>query len=204
MSPGERPREMSIWEILTACAAIGQLVVIGGGLVFAYLQVRGLRRQQEAELIRHIFEELNRDEIARALDFVYRDLSERLKQQAYAREIAEGRATVMTHPELAVMHLFNELGLLVHEKMVSENSIVPFIATPCMRAWDHLAPVVELMRRRYAHAYTPFESLVVRSRAIDLARINGRFRAETPQLRTHWEGTARDLIAKRILLPEDT
>lgn len=204
MSPGERPREMSIWEILTACAAIGQLVVIGGGLVFAYLQVRGLRRQQEAELIRHIFEELNRDEIARALDFVYRDLSERLKQQAYAREIAGGRATVMTHPELAVMHLFNELGLLVHEKMVSENSIVPFIATPCMRAWDHLAPVVELMRRRYPHAYTPFESLVVRSRAIDLARINGRFRAETPQLRTHWEGTARDLIAKRILLPEDT
>jgi hypothetical protein len=195
---------MSIWEILTACAAIGQLVVIGGGLVFAYLQVRGLRRQQEAELIRHIFEELNRDEIARALDFVYRDLSERLKQQAYAREIAGGRATVMTHPELAVMHLFNELGLLVHEKMVSENSIVPFIATPCMRAWDHLAPVVELMRRRYPHAYTPFESLVVRSRAIDLARINGRFRAETPQLRTHWEGTARDLIAKRILLPEDT
>jgi hypothetical protein len=88
--------------------------------------------------------------------------------------------------------------------MVSENSIVPFIATPCMRAWDHLAPVVELMRRRYPHAYTPFESLVVRSRAIDLARINGRFRAETPQLRTHWEGTARDLIAKRILLPEDT
>jgi hypothetical protein len=168
------------------------------------LQVRGLRRQQEAELIRHIFEELNRDEIARALDFVYRDLSERLKQQAYAREIAGGRATVMTHPELAVMHLFNELGLLVHEKMVSENSIVPFIATPCMRAWDHLAPVVELMRRRYPHAYTPFESLVVRSRAIDLARINGRFRAETPQLRTHWEGTARDLIAKRILLPEDT
>ncbi len=187
-----------------AYAAVGQLVVIAGGLVFAYLQVRGLRRQQEAELIQHIFEELNRDEIAAALDFVYNDLSERLHQPAYAREIAEGRATVMTHPELAVMHLFNELGLLVDEKMVSADSIVPFIASPCMRAWDHVAPVVELMRRRYPHAYTPFESLVVRSRAVDLARINARFRAQTPRLRTQWDGTARDLIAKRIPLGDDT
>ncbi|HEY2473831.1 MAG TPA: hypothetical protein VGI19_03425 [Candidatus Cybelea sp.] len=100
------------------------------------------------------------------------------------------------------MHFFNGLGLLVHSKMVSEGPIVSIVASPCMRAWERLAPVVELLRRRYPHAYTPFESLVVRSRAIDLTAINSRFRAETPLLQAQWEETARDLVNGRIKLPD--
>jgi hypothetical protein len=57
-----------------------------------------------------------------------------------------------------------------------------------------------MMRRRYPHAYTPFESLVVRSRAVDLSAIHARFRSETPRLRSEWESTARDLIERRISL----
>ena len=56
------------------------------------------------------------------------------------------------------------------------------------------------MRRRYPHAYTPFESLVARSRAVDLSAINARFRSETPRLRSEWESTARDLIDRGITL----
>jgi hypothetical protein len=96
------------------------------------------------------------------------------------------------------MHFFNGLGLLVHAKMVSEYPTVLIVASPCMRAWDRVAPVVELLRRRYPHAYTPFESLVVRSRAIDLAKIHDRFRLETPHLQEQWESTGRDLVEKRI------
>jgi hypothetical protein len=67
-----------------------------------------------------------------------------------------------------------------------------------MRVWDLVAPVIELLRRRYPHAYTPFESLVVRSRAIDFAKIHDRFRSETPHLHDQWETTGRDLVEKRI------
>ena len=194
---------MSVWEQLTAIAAFGQIIVIAVGAFIAYQQINRLRRQQEAEVIQRIFETLNEQRFAGALDFVYNDLELRMTEAAYVREIAEGRATAASHREFVVMHFFNGLGLLVHNKMVAEYPIVFIVASPCMRAWDRLAPVVELLRRRYPHAYTPFESLVVRSRAIDLAAINERFRTETPQLRAQWEATGRELADKRIHVRED-
>ncbi|MGC2128987.1 MAG: hypothetical protein WA629_02720 [Candidatus Aquilonibacter sp.] len=184
---------MSLWEQLLVIAAFGQVIVIGVGAIFAYLQIGGLRRQQEAQLIREIFATFNEPGFAGALDFVYNGLSKRLTEPAYVEQIAQGRATVETHRELIVLHFFNELGLLVHEKMVGERPIVFIVASPAMRAWEQLAPVIELMRRHFPHAYTPYESLVVRARAIDLSTINARFMAETPQLREQWESTARDL-----------
>ena len=72
-----------------------------------------------------------------------------------------------------------------------------------MASRDHLAPVIELMRRRFPHAYTPFESLVVRSGAVNLSAINARFQVETPGLRAQWEGTAHDLVNGRIRLLDD-
>ncbi len=190
--------DMSIWGKLLVLAAFGQVIVIGIGAAFAYLQIRGIRRQQEAELIRQIFATLNEPRFAAALDFVYNDLAKRLTEPSYVSEIAEGRATVDSHRELVVMHYFNGLGLLVHEKMVDEDPVVFIVASPVMRAWIQLAPVIELMRRRFAHAYTPFESLVVRARAIDLSAINSRFQADTPQLREQWQSTAHDLVEKRV------
>ncbi|MFY9665038.1 MAG: hypothetical protein WAL67_13355 [Candidatus Cybelea sp.] len=194
---------MSVWEQLTAAAAIGQIFVIALGAFFAYQQINRLRRQQEAELIQRIFATLNEPEFAKALDFVYHGLAMRLTETAYVREIAEGKATVASHPEFIIMHFFNGLGLLVHTRMVGEYPIVQIVASPCIRAWERLAPVVELLRRRYPHAYIPFESLAVRSRAIDLAAISARFRGETPQLREQWETTARELVGKRIQLLDD-
>ena len=183
--------------------AIGQLAVIAVGPFFAYQQISRFRRQQEAELIQRIFATLNEQRFANALDFVYHDLALRLTEADYVREIAEGKATTASHPEFTVMHFFNGLGLLVHTKTVAEYPIVQIVASPCMRAWDRLAPVVELLRRRYPHAYVPFESLAVRSRSIDLAAINARFRSETPRLREHWKATARELVGKRIQLLDD-
>ena len=191
---------MSIWERLTAIALTGQFIIIAVGTLLAYLQLRGLRHQREAGLIQHIFEKFNEHEFAKALDFVYNELPKRLMEPAYVREIAAGRATSSSHCELVVMHFFNELGLLVHTGMVREYPVVPIVASPCMRAWERLAPVIELMRRRYPHAYTPFESLVVRARALDLSAINPRFRAETPRLGSEWERTARDLVDRRTHL----
>ena len=66
-----------------------------------------------------------------------------------------------------------------------------------MSIWESLLGI-ELMRRKYPHAYTPFESLVVRSRALDLGSVNTRFQTETPELRRYWESTARDLTERRL------
>jgi hypothetical protein len=191
---------VQLWQQITVLAAIGQLIVIAFGAVFAYQQIRRLRSQQEAELIQRIFTTLNSHEFAGALSFVYTDLAALLRDKTYVREIAEGTATAASHREFIVMHFFNGLGLLVHARMVAEYPMVLIVASPCMRAWDRVAPVVELLRRRYPHAYTPFESLVARSRAVDLAKVNDRFRSETPHLQQQWETTARDLVEKRIEL----
>jgi hypothetical protein len=187
------PKRVSVLEQLAAVATIGQLIVIGAGAYFAFRQIDRLRRQQEAELVQSIFATFNAPDFATALDFVYNDLSKRLTDLAYVADIADGRATAVSHPEFVVMHFFNGLGLLVHSKMVGEYPIVLIVASPCMRAWERLVPVIELLRRRFPHAYTPFESLVVRSRAIDLAAIHARFRAESTHLDAQWKETAREL-----------
>jgi hypothetical protein len=186
------------WEFWIVIASFGQLLVIAAGSVFAYMQIRGLRRQQEANLVQEIFSTLNSPDFSAALDFVYNDLGKRLMEPAYAAEIAEGRATAATHRELVVLHFFNGIGLLCHEKMVDVRNVVFIIASPVMRAWTQLAPVIELMRRTYPHAYTPFQSLVVRARAVDLAVINARYQAQTPELREYWQSTARDLVERRL------
>lgn len=188
------------WEEVAALALMAQLVILAAGALFAYLQLGSLRRQQEAELVQRIFDELNAEQFAAALDFVYNDLPRRLTEPNYVREIAEGRATSTSHRELIVMHFFNSLGILVHARMVREYPIVPFVASPCIRSWQRVIPVIELMRRSFPHAYTPFESLVVRSRAVDLSAINARFQRETPHLRQQWERTARELVDQRIEL----
>jgi hypothetical protein len=193
-------RIVLIWVQIAALATVGQFIVIAIGAVFAYQQIRRLRQQQEAELIQRIFMTLSSQEFAAALNFVYNDLAPLLADRAYVREIVEGKATAATHHEFVVMHFFNGLGLLVHAKMVAEYPTVLIVASPCMRAWDRVAPVIELLRRRYPHAYTPFESLVVRSRALDLSKVNDRFRSETPHLRKQWQTTGRDLVDKRIEL----
>lgn len=194
---------MIVWERLTSIAAFLNVIVIAVGAFFAYQQIKRLRRQQEAELVQEIFATLNAEDFAGALDFVYNGLSSRLTEVPYVREIAEGRATAATHREFVVLHFFNGLGVLVHTKMVSEYPVVPIVASPCIRAWKRLAPVVELLRRRFPHAYTPFQSLVARSLAVDLTGINARFLAETRGLRVEWEETGRDLVDKRIRLLDD-
>jgi hypothetical protein len=80
---------VSILQQLAAVATIGQLIVIGAGAYFAFRQIDRLRRQQEAELVQSIFATLNAPEFATALNFVYNDLSKRLNDAAYLREIAE-------------------------------------------------------------------------------------------------------------------
>jgi hypothetical protein len=190
------------WDALTFFASAGQVAVLVVGAVFAYLQLGGLRRQQEAQLVQRIFDELNAPDFAQALDFVYNDLPERLGDIAYVREIGDGTATVFSHRELIVMHFFNELGILVHERLVSEL-IVPFVASPTIRSWDRLAPIVELMRRRFPHAYTPLEALVTRARAVDLPSVRARYLSETPRLRAEWEATGRDLVERRIGLLDE-
>jgi hypothetical protein len=106
--------------------------------------------------------------------FAYNDLAKRLMERSYVAEIAEGRATYASHRELVVLHFFNGLGLLVHRRMVDDANIVFIIASPAMRAWKQLAPV------------------------IDLGEINARFQRETPSLRAQWESTANDLVERRL------
>jgi hypothetical protein len=191
------------WAEFGAIAETGQFIAIAGALFVAYYQLRHLRRQQEAALIQSIFADLSSEAIAGALDFVYSELPAKLTSVAYVQEIAEGRATAASHRELVVMHFFNGLGLMLHSKMVREYPTILIIASPAVRSWDKLAPVVELMRRRYPHAYTPYEALVARARTCDFSSINSRFRWESRHLQKQWTQTARDLADRRISLLDD-
>ena len=196
---GARWAQAVTWDQLAALASFGQFVVVTAAAIFVSATARPSEAAKGPDRPAHLRRAEPPSRFAAALEVVYNHLPERLDDPDYFQAIREGTATASSHNELIVMHFFNEIGLLVHEKLVSEL-IVPYIASPCVRAWDRLAPVVELMRRRYPHAYTPLEAPVARARAVDLSAINARFRSRTPRLRAQWERTARDLTARRITL----
>ena len=87
-----------MWQDLAAIATVGQFVVVLAAAVFALLQVQHIRRQNISATIRLMMRELSTDHMQRALQFVYHDLAERLRDPVYVEEILSGTATSITHP----------------------------------------------------------------------------------------------------------
>jgi hypothetical protein len=56
---GARWAQAVTWDQLAALASFGQFVVVTAAAIFAYLRLRGLRRQQEGQIVQHTFDELN-------------------------------------------------------------------------------------------------------------------------------------------------
>lgn len=188
-----------MWQDLAAIATVGQFIVVLVAAILALFQVQHMRRQNTSAAIRLLMRELGSDRMARALEFVYNDLAERLGDPRYVEELVSGRATPVTHPELVVVAYFNEIGLLVDYGLAETDPAVPLIAGPCLRAWRCLVPAFKLVRSVRPHTWSPFQSLVVRCRAVDFSASAQDYRRHLPRsLQAGWKQTAAEIEAADI------
>ena len=170
------------WEALTAIGTILSAVIIGVSAVVAIAQIRHLRAAAALQGFLELMTEAGGPRIGQANAFVENELPERLKDEAYRRELAEGKFDTEKHPELVIGSLWERIGALIHFKYIDEDLFIDFVGEVCQHQWHLLREVAELRRKNNPLIWERFEELAERCRTYTTRR--ERITASGKQLET--------------------
>lgn len=152
-------------EWLTAIGTLGSFIVIGGSAVAALVQLRHMRSSNQLEALLSLERDFRTAEMQGALHYVQTHLENKLAEQRYRNELAErGFIDANLHPEVTVCNWFNEMGTLVKNGLVSEQTFMDLFAKLISYYWRILSPAIAVMRRNRGEAqYHDFEFLAIRA-----------------------------------------
>lgn len=145
------------WESLTAISSAVTAVVIGASAVIAIVQIRHLRKAAQLESFLQLMSEATGPQMASWAAYVETTLPERLKDETYRSELAEGHIDFEHHKELALGAYWEKVGTLVHFGLIEPEVFVDFAGYICPYHWRLLGDVVVLRRRRNPRIWERFE-----------------------------------------------
>ena len=191
---------LPIFDTINATAQVGTLLVLLGTAIAALVQIRHLRAGNELEALLQLADELESERMQTALRFVRFELDEALERPAYRRDLAElGFVDASVHPEMFACNWFDRVGSLVKLRLIDERTFLDLFARLTTYYWDHLAPVVALLRReRGIGQYENFEYLAALARAWKVHHPDGTYPKDIARLAIvdrfadRDRGTARD------------
>lgn len=176
-------------EELNLIVSLVTLVAIGITAAAAVIQLRHLRGTYQLSAVMHLVDRFGRPDMVAAIEFVRYGLSERLEDPAYRASLLENTSKV-THPELGVCDFQEQVGSYVRHGLISESLYFDCASYTAPVLWNHLEPVVAVLRRKYGPSlYENFEYLVVRTRMYT-ARTTSVFDRRTRPITVHdpWAG----------------
>ncbi len=159
---------LSAWaEVVAAVAQLGTLLVIGGSVIAALVQLRHVQGGNQLQALLSLERDFRMPELQAALTYVQEDLSKRLEDPAYRRELEQlGFVDPVAHPEMIACNWLNEMGTLVKRSLVSEDTFMDLFGRLIVHCWRRVAPAIAIMRRKRGQAqYHDFEYLAVRAMA---------------------------------------
>jgi hypothetical protein len=159
---------LSAWaEVVAAVAQLGTLLVIGGSVIAALVQLRHVQGGNQLQALLSLERDFRMPELQAALTYVQEDLSKRLEDPAYRRELEQlGFVDPVAHPEMIACNWLNEMGTLVKRSLVSEDTFMDLFGRLIVHCWRKVAPAIAIMRRKRGQAqYHDFEYLAVRAMA---------------------------------------
>jgi len=145
------------WESLTAISSAVTAAVIGATAIIAMVQIRHLRKAAQLESFLQLMSEATGPQMAIWASYVETTLPERLKDETYRRELAEGCYDAEHHKELALGAFWEKIGTLVHFGLIEPEAFVDFAAAICPHHWHLLRDVVALRRTENVHIWERFE-----------------------------------------------
>jgi hypothetical protein len=157
---------VTAWATLAEAAAqIGTLVVIGGSVIAALVQLRHAQTGNQLQALLSLERDFREPQLQAALTYVQGRLPERLADPAYRRELERiGFIDPETHPEMIACNWFNEMGTLLRRGLVAEETFMDLFARLIAHSWKHLTPAIAVMRRhRGPGQYRDFEYLASRA-----------------------------------------
>lgn len=185
---------------LSAIAETGTLIVILISVFAAVVQLRHIRAGNELQALLSLEHDFRAPELQAALRYVQADLSYRLEDSTYRRELETiGFIDPAAHPEMVVCNWFNEMGTLVKRGLVSEDPFMDLFARLIVHCWRQLSPAIAIMRRMRGDAqYHDFEYLAVRAQGWLERHPTGAFpRAHTREaLIDRWRDADRQEAAR--------
>jgi hypothetical protein len=180
---------VSAWAaVVAAVAQAGTLVVIGGSVVAALVQLRHLQGGNQLQALLSLEHDFRAPELQAAITYVQAELSGRLEDPAYRNELEQiGFVDPVAHPEMVACNWLNEMGTLVKRGLVSEETFMDLFGRLIVHCWRKVAPAIAILRRKRGQAqYHDFEYLAMRA---------------TAWLERHPHGTAPRKFT-RVLLPD--
>jgi hypothetical protein len=157
---------LSAWSTAVAAVAqLGTLVVIGGSVIAALVQLRHVQGGNQLQALLALEHDFRAPELQAAITYVQEDLSRNLEDPAYRRELEQlGFVDPVAHPEMIACNWLNEMGTLVKRGLVSEDTFMDLFGRLIVHCWRKVAPAIAIMRRRRGQVqYHDFEYLAVRA-----------------------------------------
>ena len=157
---------LSAWSAAVAAVAqLGTLVVIGGSVIAALVQLRHVQGGNQLQALLALEHDFRAPELQAAITYVQEDLSRNLEDPAYRRELEQlGFVDPVAHPEMIACNWLNEMGTLVKRGLVSEDTFMDLFGRLIVHCWRKVAPAIAIMRRRRGQVqYHDFEYLAVRA-----------------------------------------
>ena len=147
---------------------IGTFIVIAATAVIAVIQLRHLRSGNQVLWMRGLAQDYEGAEFRDAFHFVRTELTERLKDPLFRKELRSGQLDRAKHPEVVVLNLFENWGRNYRAGAVDREAFVIQFCRVIVSHWDALEPVIALIATRSDGVNTSFgsfEYLTVKSRA---------------------------------------
>lgn len=171
------------WEEVSALSTFGTLLVIMVSAVAAAIQLRHMRAGNQINASLGLFDKWAGPEARKVQTYVFSDeLTKKLEDPAYRASLMRIPIDRIAHPEVAYLDFWESIGSLFKLRYTDERAFMESGGYMSIVAWNKLAPVVAIIRRkRGPSVYDNFEYIV--SRAIIWERAHpDTFPKDAPRL----------------------
>ena len=172
------------WEELAAVSTFVTMIVIGASAIAAVIQLRHMRAGNAITGFLGFMDKWSSPHGRELQNFVFGgELARKLQDPEYRTSLTHGQADRLTHPEVEYLDFWESLGMFVKLGYFAEDAVMESGGTVGIMAWEHLQPVIAIIRRkRGPTAYDNFEYLVSRALIWETRHPQGFFPKNAPHL----------------------
>lgn len=154
-------------NVIGAFASVGTFVILATAATAAFIQLQHIRADNQLQALLSLESDFRTAEMQAAICYIQERLADRMEDPRYRAELAGiGFIDTSIHPELIACNWFNEMGALVKNRLVTEDSFMDLFARLILFCWKNVAPAVAVMRRsRGDFQYHDFEYLALRAQS---------------------------------------
>lgn len=153
-------------ELANTFATLGTFLVIAATAVAAIIQLRHARSSNQIAALNELRETRETPEFQRAQHFVLTDLPAKMQDPAFRYQLVEQAARTEENRALntrvsVIGNFYENVGLLMKSELVDKGLALELLSGVVIRAWEQLAPVAAIGRRRFDALWENFEYATV-------------------------------------------